>query len=463
MFDPLTGPAAGYQRTQSLPTSGLSTALAIPLGRNARPFPGRYPGVPSSLRPPSTHDTGRSSPKGSLRRRLWDLPEGAHCPVVGVCVNMASLRAIVAKHAPGTQAVDDYDLHALACQRCRSRCPLSQHIQKDLDTRYATTVRQSNRHRSPDELARWWIESTKVGDLAAIFWAAITHPKCDEHVTERLLRDIHMLQHQVGTLDRCAHDKHLTLLQEHTVLVRELAAVQMRTTAHLREKTARINALESETVSLRGEVLHRDRLIEQLRADASRESGKAVRMHARVQTGNAAQEQLRVIRRLKDDLALRRQEVRLLRRRLKKEATSSRCSSHSLVTDVVEACDSPPELTARFDDKSVLCVGGRARSVPLYRQWIEAAGGQFAHHDGGQHDNLIQLQAKLEAADIVICQTTYCSHNAYWQVKSHCKRYGKQCLFVESPSLSSLKRRLAPTQHEIAGTNEMQKDGAVPA
>ena len=45
------------------------------------------------------------------------------------------------------------------------------------------------------------------------------------------------------------------------------------------------------------------------------------------------------------------------------------------------------------------------------------------------------------------------SHNAYWRVKDFCKRTGKQCVFVENPSTSSLTRSL----QQIAGDDRAIK------
>ena len=107
-------------------------------------------------------------------------------------------------------------------------------------------------------------------------------------------------------------------------------------------------------------------------------------------------------------------------------------------------------------DKSVLCVGGRPAIVPIYRQLIERTGGHFLHHDGGEEESAARLDASLAAADLVICQTGCVSHGAYWRVKDHCKRTGKQCVFVEKPSASSLARCLkdigqaTPAQQETA-------------
>lgn len=43
------------------------------------------------------------------------------------------------------------------------------------------------------------------------------------------------------------------------------------------------------------------------------------------------------------------------------------------------------------------------------------------------------LEASLQAADLVICQTGCLSHGEYWRVQDHCKRLGKTCVLVEQP------------------------------
>jgi len=43
------------------------------------------------------------------------------------------------------------------------------------------------------------------------------------------------------------------------------------------------------------------------------------------------------------------------------------------------------------------------------------------------------LEASLQAADLVICQTGCMSHGDYWRVHDHCKRTGKLCMLVDQP------------------------------
>jgi len=68
----------------------------------------------------------------------------------------------------------------------------------------------------------------------------------------------------------------------------------------------------------------------------------------------------------------------------------------------------------------------------------------------------------LQSADLVICQVGCISHNAYWRVKEHCKRHGKLCLFVETPSRSALERVLCGyTEPVRAAPLNVQTDPAV--
>jgi hypothetical protein len=87
-------------------------------------------------------------------------------------------------------------------------------------------------------------------------------------------------------------------------------------------------------------------------------------------------------------------------------------------------------------------VGSSSAGRCCRRHWAERTGGRFLHHDGGEEDKVAQLDATLDAADLVICQTGCVSHDAYWRVKDHCKRTGKRCLFVDNPSRAALERAL---------------------
>ncbi len=50
------------------------------------------------------------------------------------------------------------------------------------------------------------------------------------------------------------------------------------------------------------------------------------------------------------------------------------------------------------------------------------------------------LEASLQAADLVICQTGCLSHGEFWRVQDHCKRLGKTCVLVEQPDAVRIVR-----------------------
>jgi hypothetical protein len=72
----------------------------------------------------------------------------------------------------------------------------------------------------------------------------------------------------------------------------------------------------------------------------------------------------------------------------------------------------------------VLCVGGRARQVPVYRELVERRGGHLVHLDGSTPDGLAALPRHLAEADVVILQAGFACDRACRMVETHCRRTG---------------------------------------
>jgi len=58
--------------------------------------------------------------------------------------------------------------------------------------------------------------------------ATLTHARCDAVLEEQVVRDIRMLQHQVGMCDRADLQRMAELADENGVLARELGGAQQR-------------------------------------------------------------------------------------------------------------------------------------------------------------------------------------------------------------------------------------------
>lgn len=376
--------------------------------------------------------------RGSRRRRLWELPSQALCPVIGVCLPMPVLRRRLGKTLGGAALAGDYELHCGAINECGRRSPIADTLQRELDQRYAIALRQAATHKTTAALQRWWAAALTAGtEVAGALWATLTHARCDPALQEQVLRDIHMLQHQVGAADRADLQRLEALADENAVLARELAQAQSRSTRLLAERSAQIEALQGELLRQRGELLGRDTLLAGMRDELQRLEAAVPGLRHRQEQADQIGRQQERIHQLERALLAAQQQVERERRRSEELIQQQLAQPAQSTPAEVE----PTPLPA-LHERAVLCVGGRPAVVPIYRQLIERTGGRFLHHDGGEEDAVAKLDASLAAADLVICQTGCISHDAYWRVKDHCKRHGKRCVYVESPSASSLQRAL---------------------
>lgn len=394
---------------------------------------------------------------GSRRRRLWELEAHALCPLIGVCLPIAVLRRLVDKAFGEQLGADDHALHCGVITECRSRSALAERVNKALDARYALALQRAGRLKDEAALADWWRAHSDGGELPGAFWALLTHPRCTPDLAQRVLGEVHMLQHQVGMATRVDGRRLQALAEENAVLGRQLAQVQARTAQQGAGHAQELAALQRCIVGLRAQIMLGTTETQGLRAQLDQLQRAAPSLPAR-QALAAENQALRVrvieLQRrntsLEDDLA--RQRVSL-RHRFEAKA---RVAPHVPVDVPVDApvdarafaqdlAAASPAPQARLE-RAVLCVGGRTASVPAYRELIEGSGGRFLHHDGGDEDSAARLDATLAAADLVICQTGCISHDAYWRVKDHCKRTGKRCVFVESPSRHALARALAQVE-----------------
>jgi len=412
----------------SLSRPGLSMSLSMAMSP-----------MPSSQENNACAVEAALAPRGSRRRRLWELPGAAHCPVIGVCLPIKRLRRLVDKVAGGLVVADDYEVHCGAIADSKHRSRTAEALQRALDEGHAQALRQSARCRTTQDLRHWWQTESSQGDLAGALWATLTHPRCDVPLEEAVLRDVHMLQHQLGAAERADAQQLQSLMHENAVLARELGAAQQRSTRVAQEQARKIDQLQAQVVQLRAALIGRDTLAGQLREELQALAASVPGLQSRAALARVNQQQVERLQALEHAL----QQERALTEHQRQRALVAEGRLDALTTaPLTPVGPESPADPVPLDDRAVLCVGGRPASVPIYRALVEEAGARFLHHDGGEEDNPAQLDATLAAADLVICQTGCVSHDAYWRVKDHCKRTGKQCVFVEQPSRSSFRQAL---------------------
>lgn len=201
-----------------------------------------------------------------------------------------------------------------------------------------------------------------------------------------------------------------TLRREHAALLAAYGQAQSHCSRLLTAQAARILHLEAETMRLRAAVIVRDTALAWARQDREALELSAPGLPRRAALARTVTQLIERIRTLS-------------RERL---AWQSQCGG----ARPPDAAGMPAAMALRR--KSVLCVGADAVALALTRKVVETAGGRYLGHSGDAH-SAEALEASLVQADLVICQTGCVSHGAYWRVKNHCTRTGKQCVLVDKP------------------------------
>ncbi|MET0963051.1 MAG: DUF2325 domain-containing protein [Noviherbaspirillum sp.] len=360
-----------------------------------------------------------------------------HCPLVGVCLPLQTLRRLVNRAAGGEVQDDDYEVHVGSVSECVSRNRFSEALQDELERRYAPTIGRFRQAKSTEAVLSLWIEAVNSGDVAGALWAALTHPRCDPALQEMLCRDMHMLQHQADACIRADIGRLNALAEQNVLLASQLEEGQRRTARLLGERDEELRRQEAQCARLRTELIGKEAQASAMGAELAALKASIPNLESRARLQEKIDRLMARAREADAQLALLQQAPE---------------PAHPAAPPPEPA--SPPSsctpVALDLHDRSVLCVGGRSGSVATYRDLIEGVGGRFAHHDGGREDNSRQLETTLAAADLVICQTGCISHQAYWRVKDHCKRHGKRCVFVDNPSISSLARSMNALPDSVA-------------
>ena len=409
-----------------------------------QPDPVYLPQARTSLFAVQTTVKGTPDSPGSRRRRLWEMCGTAQCPVVGICLPMPAVKKLAAKYLQHTDnRASAYETHCAVVVACKTKSTFGKVVQEQLDQRFHNEVRAVQPLKTREALWTYWTEHKEAANFPGVFWSVLSHPRCDAAMEFEVLGHAHMMQHQAGC-ERQTQENEKTALHEqlkaalaaNKKLEEKYQALQHSHILSQQRQQDTISALQTELASQQGELQKLKKTLSALQAqkvnpDVSNDREVEL-LRARMTTlksvhqaelGNLEQQVKSLEAQLKAQLAQRPTAFAIQAL----DATSTNCA---------EPCDKP------LDKRCVLCVGGRPSAVPLYRQTVETRGATFMHHDGGQEEGIAQLDAKLNSADLVICQAGCVSHEAYFRVKEHCKKRGIQCVYVQNPSKSALRKAL---------------------
>ena len=174
---------------------------------------------------------------GAVRLRLWDLPGGALCPVVGAALPIEVLRARLDALFGGSSHIPDHALHAGVVRECLACNPVSVCVDEALTQRHAAAIAALG-GADADGLEAAWRDALDGGDLAGTLWAVVAHPACSDAMRETVLADLHMAQHHACDMWHLERGRSEALAAENRLLKSALDE-QVRISAGLRSLLTR--------------------------------------------------------------------------------------------------------------------------------------------------------------------------------------------------------------------------------
>lgn len=387
------------------------------------------------------------------RRKLWELEEKHHCPVIGSCLSLDELKKIARKGGFNGTHIEPYRLHVEAVSLSCSRNDAAEAMHKLLERKYALIIACFDRAKTDADVLALWKQHQERGEVAGAMWAVLTHKAASRDTRQTVYGDVHMLSHQIGA-GQAADLRRLEWLdRDHARLREQVRQDGARHAREIAEKNARIYQLE------------RDAAEAWQRAQAA--SPLKERLEA-LESGVAMTDMGRRLMLLNDQAARRQERNSVLEKRLaemEEAAAQLRQNLETVVRErdameklwLGEAVDGDPcegkcaVCPSHLKGRCVLCVGGRTPLLPQYRQLAERLGVRLIHHDGGKEESLARLPALLASSDAVICPTDCVSHPAYYQLKHHCKQAGKPCVLVKSSGVASFAAALTRLAEERSG------------
>lgn len=383
------------------------------------------------------------------RRKIWEIESAFMCSVIGTCLTPSDLRKLMVKADVQHEVeVTDYDIHSFVARTMPAESlaerKLARLVNKTIDKRYAKTIALFRQEKTSAELQHRWEEACDSGDVPGPYWAILTHPLACKSLRTQVYRDVHMLSHIVGAVNR-ADTQRLRRLEAELVANKEKArTAEQRLRQSLRERDEKI---DSQNRSLTSEKAVRERLEDELLNCTPAAASKITRLQAAltderrkyqnlVEVVDTKQAEIVRLREAQDDLL----------RQIDDYSEECRAIEGQLLEAIKLQNDEEKKqktnAAVNLTGSRVLYLGGRKNMYPHFRDLVSRCNGKFILHDGGVENSKGQLQSALAKADIVFCPVDCVSHSACLEAKKLCRSCGKCFVPLKNSGMSSLMRGL---------------------
>ena len=379
----------------------------------------------------------RFSDHSSRRRRLIDLALLWHCSIIGTCLTTTELRKVVNKIVGDRgQNISDHQIHTEGVRFASEPGLPTKLLNKALDERHAATIRRFAVAKSESELRELWNSSKREGAVEGAYWAIATHPAASEKFSFEVFGYIHMLSHLVGSTNR-ADIKRLSQMESDN--------------SELRDKFDKLTVAIRSGFSTRDQEIQRLRglLADKLFAEQSSASRSDMELGDEI---SAYRTTIADLKRQLSNEAARAERFRLERNHLNQdlETSSKKITTAQILIDelagelneleehVSGSSGDDTDAILHLAGKTVLYVGGKAKSIQHLRPVVTSAGAIFLHHDGGQEQSARLLPGLISKSDIVIFPVDFISHGGAATVKRYCTQLGKPFLPVPRSGVAGL-------------------------
>jgi len=404
----------------------------------------------------------------SPRARLIDLDPIFHCSVIGTCLSTGELRKLVPRLTGlDRERASDLEIHHAAVQMAGEGGLGAKALNKALEARFESTLKQYNSVKTEVELRDLWRLALKNGEVPAAYWAVMTHHHTTRELRQLAFGDVHMLSHLVGAANRADIRRLVALEQENSELKAKIERQQLRLSemsserdAQRRQFDAQISQLgklaerqaresivhdadlAGEVATLRSTLAARDELLARHTSRRDAAELRALQEHDAVQVLQA-----RVDRAL-ELIDTMQSESNAVEKTLSQSLSRSLSQSLSSPRGGGMASEGSLDL---LRDRRIVYVGGRPSSNATLKLLVEAAGGHLTVHDGGVEDRKGLLAAALPRADMVVFPVDCIDHDSAATLKRVCTRHQVPYYPVRTASVATFVALIGRLKSNTSG------------
>ena len=402
--------------------------------------------IQTAAQQPINQDVTSSASSEELGRRvkLWELETELHCSVIGTCIPVAELKRIYRRlHGKNNEVKipSDYELHNLFVHSAVKPHAGIKMAQKYLERTYKATIQRYNCCKTEAELMALWEQTLDSGEIAAGYWALLTHAHVTPRLVGRSFSEVHMLSHLSGRNYQAEKRRRLALSSECKSLRQQLTEHTRRLQRAHTQREQTLSELRELQTQLRSQINRNQSLEQQIGQFTQQHQLPALQQRIRQQEQHIAHDQQIITEQqaqldaqaaantqLQMQLQMQQSELNALTQRLDQFLKERDPAADKAPIDLCGCC--------------ILYVGGHLNTRARFRNLVEHLNGRYLHHDGGLEDGRKRLPVLLQRADAVFCPLDCVSHNAVGEIKALCQREAKPVVLMRSASLAAFNAAL---------------------